>query len=874
MQFPDNNITGYKKVDIHYGVQTVFSTIPNQKNIDFEEDVERNYFESYKSNIDEKDGYLYSPLKYYMLGDYDVCYISLINNFKFSHRLFEPKDKTDDTVYNAHSFQSFSGFALNEIGDLKKLFTPKTIPPYFIGVINLKLNNGLLIGNGIKYIESVYNYLSKILGDMEKPVPFLLTQTFSWFELSLSVFVNDPKELSDILSKIRMSKFKHLIEDAHSLTDSLYHTILKGKDKKILENTSLFADTNTFFGFNKYLIQSPLKEQYVKDFLKHIKSEKINLESEIEWQVKPGHILELEKLLATSEHLAEYFNFEDRKVVLGKCDYLLQEVGSDIRSNFHLIRHIHRKDSCSLYDHIRKVRTYIFLDGKKFGATEETRKDFFCWDKELDRLAVKSRDFNDIDKKLKTLKISRQVRIKILKIFSNYNNGIQDPIQFPYFLDFTIFIKNLTALINDKASASRTEVTSIKELETTLNEHIKIFQEGYNVRFLNGYQFENISDFDLDFNSSIQQLLTTYGTLVYEYGKLFYKNSEILYGPLIQLNNIDTTSNYLSINYSIHHLTSPEFVFSTLLKEILNHLRLDNKKLGQEFKNFDEQIDDNFIRINESYLDDMRENHLIDFDYMIIDSIRFLATFNGDFKLFEHWFWSYNFQNPSLFDTSGMFNEEHLRKEMLRILLIKYIFEVKESLVNPTPELFTYWDRHFKKIDKIAIDLSETIKKFEFIDIINGVIFNYLNNFKGTEKASPKFYEYMTKLEVVKNVSAEVHALQRKKLSLLFSDSSDSGLGIIDMEKLLFNTLNDHFINNGKKVTLLKRNWDTGKIIQTYNLLNKDISYAIDQTGGVFFYEKSKINDYFRENARCILSLINFSLIKKKSFILEQRNDE
>ena len=39
----------------------------------------------------------------------------------------------------------------------------------------------------------------------------------------------------------------------------------------------------------------------------------------------------------------------------------------------------------------------------------------------------------NIDTILKTLKVSRQIRIKVLKIFSNYNNGILDPILFVYF---------------------------------------------------------------------------------------------------------------------------------------------------------------------------------------------------------------------------------------------------------------------------------------------------------------------------------------------------------------------------------------------------------------------------------------------------------
>lgn len=105
---------GYKNLKINYGVHVVFSTIPHQIDSNFETVIENHYFDNYRKDINSEKTipFLYKPLKFYMLGNYDVCYISLINNFKLSHRLFEPKsDKSK--VYNTHAFQSFSGFALN-----------------------------------------------------------------------------------------------------------------------------------------------------------------------------------------------------------------------------------------------------------------------------------------------------------------------------------------------------------------------------------------------------------------------------------------------------------------------------------------------------------------------------------------------------------------------------------------------------------------------------------------------------------------------------------------------------------------------------------------------------------------------------------------
>lgn len=642
--------------------------------------------------------------------------------------------------------------------------------------------------------------------------------------------------------------------------------------------TSLFADTHTYFGFNEKLITTKYTDIYIETFIKHVNDNKIKLKSDIEWQVKPGHIFELEKNIKEHGKLRKYFDFEERKLVLGKCDYMLQEKDQSILSNFYLIRFIKKSPKCRLFDHARKVRSYIFLDVSKLkskdNASEVKESNILgplSWDEKLDKLAVTSKEFHDIDLGLKALKVSRQVRIKILKIFSNYNNGIQDPILFPYFLDFTIFIRNLIKLINHEVGEAKKKSFKLKDLETKLNENIKVFQEGYNVRFLNGYQFENISDFDLDFNSSIQQLLTSYGSLVYEYGKLFYDDDT--YAPIIQLNNIDTVSNNLTINYSIQHLTSPEFVFTTLLKEILNQLEIHDDDLKKLLKAFYDSLEMTRQQINESYLDDMIDSKQIDLNYFIIDSIRFIVTFNGDFDLFKHWFWSYNFQNSSLYDSGGMFNEQYLRMEMFRVLLIKkfYLPEDYNDMLCPSPELNTYWVRHYKKINFVSSALIESIKVQKIDAFIAHIIDKYLASYKNqNEHLNEKVVQYMTYVD--KNDFFDIDN-QRKKLSFLFNSDSKSKSPVHAMELLIFNSLNEQYNLNRKKITLLKRDWETGMSMENHISLYDKILYAIDQTGGVYFKDTEKMTDYFKYNANCLLSIIDFSYKQKKAFILKHSHE-
>lgn len=853
----------YKDIKINHGVQIIFSTIPSQKEIKFEDDVQKFYFNDYKKEIGsgESDP-LYKPLKFYMLGDYDVCYISLINNFKFSHRLFEPKEEKPGVVYNPHTFQSFAGFALNEKSPLEALFSNEN-QHYFVAVINLKLNNGLLLGNGLDFIEAVCGHIDAILGT----VPNLLTQTFSWFELSLTVLLDHPDQLSDILSKLRLSMFKD-IEGHVALGQSLYHGLFKEEKEKIL-HTSLFADTHTSFGLNSRLIEKSVNDIFVKGFIKYSKESKVELTTDVEWQVKPGHIVEVNELLGKTNNLSKYFEMQTKQLVLGKCDYILRHKDYSILSNFYLIRYLH-KDTSKILPHIRKVRSYVYLDTTKNVDSHPNAKiaksRSLSWDDKLDKLAISSGDFHSIDKDLKALKVARQIRIKILKIFSNYNNGIQDPILFPYFLDFTVFKDNLINLIRAERKSLDEKNSKLRDLETKLNEHIKVFQEGYTVRFLNGYQFENISDFDLDFNSSIQQLLTSYGTLVYEYGKLFYDDKT--YAPIIQLNNTDTVSNNLCINYSVQHLTSPEFVFATLLKEILNQFDVHNDTLKSLLEGFYDTVAHIKEDVDESYLDDLFDSKLIDLNYFIIDCIRLISTFNGNFQLFFHWFWSYNFQNTSLYDSGGMFNEQHLRMEMLRIFLLKKFYGINQDINCPTPELYTYWHRHEDKIELVAERLVGVIKDKKIDEFINFLLEKYLKKYKEFDVtyAMEVMNQQMifTRLE---NINSTIKDSQLKKTSFFSAGPIDLGR-IQSMDKLMYATLDKQYEMNQREIAFLKRDWRDGSALPNYQSLHKDHLYAIDQTGGVYFADTEKMTLYFKENAVVLLDMIHFSYLKKKQFIL------
>ncbi|MEM6721745.1 MAG: hypothetical protein AAF611_20625 [Bacteroidota bacterium] len=892
-----------KNIPIDYGVQMIFSTIPNQEGIDFEAKIEDSHFRHYKDKVDDNSSnFLYKPLKFYMLGDYDVLYISLINNFKFSHRLFIPKrrntdnEEHEDLVYTGHSFQSYSGLSLNEKYKTEQLFKNGTNTDY-IGVINLKLNNGLLIGNGLTFIEAVHNFIKCEM--KERNISFFLVQTFSWFELSLVVFLELPNQLKELVKILRNAKFEILVDYQDSLkNNSLYNSFFEKNQKRIYE-TSIFSDTHTSFGFNEKLINNFDESDKNRNKYKNIK-----LNTEIQWHVKPGHINQLIDEIRGIPGFENHFELDQQRLILGKSDYLIQEKLGNVLCNIDLLRILinKRPKANELYKHCRRIRSYVFFEEN----SRETRSVVtnsnnsepvkpFLWGEKLDGLGISAKTIRGVEKNLKSLKVSRHIRIKILKVITYYNNGIQDPILFPYFLDFKVFTNNLIETIGKEFDTAEKRKTQVRIIEKRLDENIKIFQRGYHVRFLNGYYFENMSNFNLDFNSSIQQLLSSYGTLVYEYGKSFNLSGK--YAPIILLNDIDTISTHLAINYSVHHLTSPEFVFSTISKEILNSIKFHDEEVGFLILEFNNNIEKIKTEINESYLDEMIDSKLFNVMYFIIDCVRLGVRFNFNFKLFEYWFWTYNFQNATLFNSNGTFNEERLRMEMLRLRTVMDFFNIEDEMKCPSNDIYTNWDRHQDKIKIISKKVVKSIKALEvnylnketktnikitYLEKIHRIIFEYFQNFdlgKSFRKNNKDIIDrekHSKDIGVILNLNyiSEKHSLRElvmDKLYILYSDTEFNEL--YKIERLMHQLLTNFYQKNKKLVTSLNRDWKKGNIIKEFNVLYKDILFPVDQTGGVFFADTENANIYFRENAKSLLQIIDFSLKNKKRFIEENLNE-
>jgi hypothetical protein len=896
-----------EKQFLPYSLHVALATYPLGKDDKYVRCIE-NIYSNYKDNFnqglkvfnageDEKSEelapFLYKPLKFHLLGHYDIAYISLLDSYGFAQKVFESmfsskkeqEDKTcDESFTKPSSYQILTGSILKLNNHLKveKYFDDFDFD--FVQIMNLKLNNGLLIGNGSHLLLEVINKIDDLL--FKKPdTNYLIVNSFNWCELTVIVFSKKIQILTDSILEIRKLTLADLFSgNKTELCEQIIDNCLfsKYEDEDKIFNSHVVSDTQSYFGLNYDKLQK-----------NEIDFHNNNLMSIIEYQVSPGHLPYLKAGLFKSnpDLFEESVHFKN-----GKTDFYFKEKEyKSLKSNLEIYKGI--RNNKELIKHFRKLKTNpLFHVKEEFTNIEEcTRKEKNP--EEVDIIDIqkilKKNTFNielaKIREDLKKLKLSRQVRDKVLKVYHNYNAGILDPISYIYFIDFkeylkyfiTIiseFTKNVDSVINDKGviikDTPEMNPLNNSHIENQLGIFIEAFEEAYYNRVLNNYFYEDINDFSIDFNSSITQILTSYDSVIKLLSMPFQREDPHI---LVRQNDINTESNMVSINYNSYHLLEPSLVFSTVAKELANAIpQLIENKIKVK-SNFQILINGKKLIFNDlkgltniNYLEDITK--IFDFEYFHFDVIKYYHTYNANTELYVYWSWLYMLQNTSMYSTVGYVEEEKFQNELFRILLVVYHFDsdfiTDGKMQCPIPELYDYWERYydvtlrsvgeleksdtFVKLKSIIIEeYIERILLFDSpeIDINNTenmnddrmrFIFNHrFSNSSPGKNAVKKISDYDARDEI-KNRYAFIECFSSELIPCMENgeicnyNEKDHFSTSLYFNCISYAYLSWIFRKTGGKIHLLRRNWANGEPILDFVQLKNNEFLLIDPHGGFY----------------------------------------
>ena len=882
------------------------TTFPQNQEQAFDKSVIEKLYNDYRAGVPKNciDGFprygegpnfpgvkaLYVPLCYHLFGQYDIAYIALIDNLKFQQKLFEPTLQQDGAeLLYPHSHQGITGITHETKDRLYDFFGahlqtgPDQKRPYFVGIIKTKLNNALLLGNGSDYLKVVTRMIRKQITRIniknKNPAECLILHSFAVFDLTLLVFTDSPDTILSILEALRSLNFKDLKSEPEYdqlLKDSLYRELLPKKSAEELSEANLFADTHSHIGIHSDLVRAEENDPYLVEFRK----KNIRLRSNIQWQVRPGHMDQLGSILQ------KLFNTpaKDCLMLIGKTDYALNHVFLHANDNLLLARAM-RNNPQTFYNHIRRLRTQVEFK-RNNAMPKKIRDKVLPLQDSLRPLAESVSSIHRLAEMLRSMKVARPIREKVLKLFSNYNNGIQDPILFVFFSDFTVFVKELKRLIvaqfTDFSQSGAKTPYDLGQLELALINRIKIFQEACNNRLQNCYLFEDIIDFDTDYNGSIQQLLTAYNVLVMEVGSIFYDPPEE-YGPVVRINLTDTVANYYSINYFVHHLTSPEFVFATMVAEIQNIFSFDSSRIKEFFQSYQQ-----FMPLMQEKYYDLYLSHqedIINVQRLLMDIVRFVLSFNLEPGLFIHWFWTYNLQHTSLFDKTGTMNVDHFKKELFRIRFIMNLFGFPDQgCKSPIPDLENLWHRHFAETEKLVNRYIDFLTKSKigkpWIRMLQKIIFDSLgrimppmdDHWVRDEAALKKGKLFATVLDADILMEAN-YFMMRDMLYREWEEGKqpEPGQEALHIHWKMHNYLTVLYEGNHRQIKFLQRDWLSGQPLSNFiKAAESDHIYLVDQTGGLFFDQIPELNRYFRQTMEMLEYLWHHACKMKKNFLIKK----
>ncbi len=861
--------------------------------------------------------FFYEPSIYYMFGDYDLAILSLVDDFTLSNRNFHPysyfvKNKLGPD-YRAQNFryQIITGttpFIPNEeetkqyytnrdehnfprpsrlIDKAKNTFLEKGVGQLrfpFIGITRIKLNNGLLVGSGAQFVGFIEMALLKILRkeqergkNRDRPIAFdfIITESFSWHELSLTLFCNDYKFMSDIIVGLRELSlldvaaqlcplFKRELEEELKLkgneplntqkildaahqkakTGSIEKEILyqldliwsrsltqywiKQDQPKLAEDmdvgqTHVFVKTFTSFGYDPLLLgdlkaESP-RFKFPGFFEPYLTKEETRLLGR--WHVKPGHA---KYVLQFHQHITDKIDglveSEAKKTlkpyffVAGDSDFIFADSIDDLKQTW-LAAHFYKDStkqsspSQNIAQHSRRINTLpkIGYDQSELNEVFNRYKvenssrpsQHYYSSKRLESIAFSLSELDEIREWLYQCKVSKILLEKVLHMFVNYNDGVQDPLLFIYFIELRGFMEEVRDFIHEQAEPNKfvskpdSEEQDLKDLHDALDELVMMFDKAFTNRFHQSYITAAITDYNMEYNGGCQQILSALDALYKVSSGVFGENRDHTSFAYV-MGLTDTKSNMYSLRLNYFHIFQPSMLLSLITKEASNFFEAKNLySIGNGVEDLPttRQIDDyldafsserelmvirdimevcksvsteEMQQIISKYLHFFEVGEYIGGEqvlcdllgYLKADILNYLYTYNLDSDLFFYWYFNTWIETSFMHDRDGI-NEKNFLFFTARVIFVleyidaAYLDDLENNNIAPSKQLEPLWNRHFKPLRRFAQFLlkssSELLDRLKAIKVQAAIITTqdvarpFLQEIKGAKELENLFKE-------------------------------------------------------------------------------------------------------------------------------------
>lgn len=886
----------------------------------------------------EFDKYMYKPRCYTLLGNFDLAVISFVDDFQFATQKFHPfneillknSNHNDEYFPSNYTYQVMScaipdikSLGIDEIDkfDIENIYT-RTIGNDklpFIGITSLKINNHLLIGNGLFLVELIYKELWNILNNkFSDEIKYIITDSFSWNEINILFFANSFVAINAVIQKIRELSLDNL-KSVYTSDEKIQYIKEKalGNNFKIkgnIGNSHLFVTTHTVFGFDKVAIN----EQHYKE----------NINLHVKLSVKPGHKKEVLKQIDEFEKKYDV-SLNQKQSIVGKSDFAFILNEDDAFEKYlKLHKFLFESDELNYKKHLRKINTLIGFNNEN-EQFEENKEDLFFAEFK-NKLCFQPAEIYKLLEDLRSLRVSKITREKILNMYVAFNDGIADPVLYGYFIELKAMLRDILLSISNMTKGGIEK--SVEDITDTLESIINDFSVAHLNRFGQSYVMNEITDYNIEFNGGIQNLVSAYDfaykSIVRQLGDTKMLSFITVTGvPMVKSNQYTAKINYFHLfhpvifasqlvheaaNYYIERITSIEKddFYLEKINNILsiNELPIIDPKRDKEEEiqylerclsgleeaksHIDEKIANDIINKlrkeiviieYKKYSQDDVENKNAVIKYFLIDILTLKIAFNDNFSAFYEWHFNCYAQSSIYYNKDGTLTNAVIEFLQRMILISRYSDNenfFKGRFFAPFKQYQSQWHLNFVKsnsmIEKEYLANDRFVKYFENCQEFANIVFSSFEWTKESieainsdelseekreqEKLKPEEFALMSSLM---NIFAKKSKEEFEKGNVFFTPIDiDINLNTVFCNSIFcgFRILIEELIGESK--ILLERDDKNKVCMPSIN----DYTLAWDSQGGMFTLDYETRRKIMKYNIALIKSLWHLGHIQKKSY--------
>lgn len=667
--------------------------------------------------LDEK---LYAPLSFKTIGDQELIILSLIDDLSFPHRVFHPYhgniklNRKDNEVREfdyqvltcSNSYGEFSGNPEeNGPAPLDSFLEDQRYP--FISISKIKVSNYFLLGNGIHFLnlikKGIYALSNRLIDPAKKIVRTLVLDSFGSEELIILTFSKNLSILGKMIHRIRGMQMEHLagLEGYdHVFDHKLFHTDEDGRD---------WGKAHIFSAFNSTLGYRPDPENKKYEYIS-LNKDKIHIDFIAD--IKPGHEQSVKNEL-------EKLNLEHLVIINGKKRinsntlefYMVFEshADNDIKSLLQEIELLKNFDTSK--KHIRKIKLKLCTENDESTVRDQEpytgahpKSELYNVLKIDDALIV------NLHKNLIRANISKVYRERIMKMYSNYNNCIQDPMFFASFMELYGYLQTgFPTRINQYLE--KDDNTPSQYFHEIIDRCLKEFEQAYYNRFHQSNRMNEMSEFNLEWNGGIQQVISALDCAFKEMSSISNNpRSKEKFINITGYGRVNTSDTTLGLN--LLYVTYPELFAITICKEVFNFYWRDILTKESEFQSekFPDFLKENIEKspgfnrnsnVHTYLLGQINREYI---NALIADTLCFHFGYAGQIRSFTDHYWSVLYQSSLHYQKNGELSKEIFITFLSRLLLIDTLTKSDSQSSNfklfkpHDPILSDLWIQYFQDI--------------------------------------------------------------------------------------------------------------------------------------------------------------------------------